>query len=159
MDERWLSVDEVAEYLGIKRFTVYKWVQRLGLPVKKIGRLLRFRKSEIDKWIENQDFKTKIKDKSAESILKLLQNNAEAIRSFGVRRIGLFGSWARDEGSSESDIDVLVELDHVTFDRYMELKFFLEELLDRNVDLVLAETLKTQIRPKIMREVLYVQGI
>jgi len=52
MDERWLSVDEVAEYLGIKRGTVYKWVERYGLPVRKIGRLLKFRKSEIDEWLD-----------------------------------------------------------------------------------------------------------
>jgi len=50
MNERWLSVDEVAAYLGIKRFTVYKWVKRSSLPVRKIGRLLKFRKSEIDDW-------------------------------------------------------------------------------------------------------------
>ena len=159
MDERWLSVDEVAEYLGIKRFTVYKWVQRLDLPARKIGRLLRFRKSEIDTWMEQQDIKKRTKNQTIERILKLLQQNIGEIRKFGVRRIGLFGSWVRGEGKPESDIDVLVEFDHSTFDRYMELKFFLEELFGRNVDLVLAETLKKQIKPKIMREVLYVQGI
>ena len=159
MDERWLSVDEVAEYLGIKRFTVYKWVQRLDLPARKIGRLLRFRKSEIDTWMEQQDIKKRTKNQTIERILKLLQHNIGEIRKFGVRRIGLFGSWVRGEGKPESDIDVLVEFDHSTFDRYMELKFFLEELFGRNVDLVLAETLKKQIKPKIMREVLYVQGI
>ena len=159
MDERWLSVDEVAEYLGIKRFTVYKWVQRLDLPARKIGRLLRFRKSEIDTWMEQQDINKRTKNQTIERILKLLQHNIGEIRKFGVRRIGLFGSWVRGEGKPESDIDVLVEFDHSTFDRYMELKFFLEELFGRNVDLVLAETLKKQIKPKIMREVLYVQGI
>jgi len=55
MDERWLSVDDVTEYLGIKRFTVYKWVKRLGLPAHKIGRLLKFRKSEIDEWVKSHD--------------------------------------------------------------------------------------------------------
>lgn len=159
MDERWLSVDEVAEYLGIKRFTVYKWAHRLDLPARKIGRLLRFRKSEIDTWMEHQDKKKGIKDQTIERILKLLQHNIGKIRKFGVRRIGLFGSWVRGEGNSESDVDVLVEFDHPTFDRYMDLKFFLEELIGLNVDLVLADTLKTQIKPKIMREVLYVQGI
>ena len=98
-------------------------------------------------------------NQTIERILKLLQQNIGEIRKFGVRRIGLFGSWVRGEGKPESDIDVLVEFDHSTFDRYMELKFFLEELFGRNVDLVLAETLKKQIKPKIMREVLYVQGI
>lgn len=81
------------------------------------------------------------------------------IRNFGVRRIGLFGSWIRGEGKPESDIDVLVEFVHPSFDSYMELKFLLEELFGQDVDLVLADSLKTQIKSKIMREVLYAQGI
>jgi len=76
-----------------------------------------------------------------------------------VSRIGLFGSWVRGEEKPESDIDVLVEFVHPNFDQYMELKFFLEELFKRDVDLVLADSLKEQIKPKIIREVHYVQGI
>jgi len=159
MNERWLSVDEVAEYLGIKRFTVYKWVQRLALPSRKIGRLLKFRKSEIDEWVESQSSMNRMKDLTPERLLQLLEQNTKEIRKFGVCRLGLFGSWIRGEGKPGSDIDVLVEFDHPSFDRYMELKFFLEDLLGRDVDLVLADTLKKQIRPKIAREVRYVQGI
>jgi excisionase family DNA binding protein len=159
MEKRWLSVDEVAEYLGIKRFTVYKWVQRLGLPARKIGRLLKFRKSEIDEWVEIQDARKRTKAQTTERLLQLLQQYTAEIRKFGVRSIGLFGSWVRGEGKPESDIDVLVEFVHPSFDRYMELKFFLEELFERDVDLVLADTLKEQIKPKIQQEVIYVQGI
>jgi len=159
MDDRWLSVDDVAEYLGIKRFTVYKWVQRLGLPSKKIGRLLKFRRSEIDEWVESQSSINRTKGFTSEQILQLLEKNLREIRKFGVSRIGLFGSWVRGEAKPQSDIDVLVEFDHPGFDRYMELKFFLEELLGRDVDLVLADTLKEQIKPKIIKEVRYVQGI
>ena len=159
MDERWISVDDVAEYLGIKRFTVYKWVQRLGLPARKIGRLLKFRRSEIDNWVEKQDKKRGMKDMTSERLLQLLEQNVALIKKFGVQRIGLFGSWARGEEKPESDIDVLVEFVHPSFDRYMELKFFLEELLGRDVDLVLADTLKELVKPKITREVHYVQGI
>ncbi len=159
MEKRWLSVDEVAEYLGIKRFTVYKWVQRLGLPARKIGRLLKFRKSEIDEWVETQDARKRTKAHTTERLLQLLQQHTAEIRKFGVRRIGLFGSWVRGEEKPESDIDVLVEFVHPSFDQYMELKFFLEELFERDVDLVLADTLKEQIKPKIKQEVIYVQGI
>lgn len=158
MDERWLSVDDVAEYLGIKRFTVYKWVERLSLPAHKIGRLLKFRKSEIDEWVESHDAK-KSKVKSCERFLQLLQRSAPEIRKFGVQSIGLFGSFIRGEISPESDVDVLVEFVRPSFDNYMELKFFLEELFGREVDLVLANSLKTPIKPKIMREVLYAEGI
>jgi len=159
MDDRWLSVDEVAEYLGVKRFTIYKWVQRLNLPARKIGRLLKFRKSEIDAWMESQDSSNRTKDLTPERLLKLLEQKTKEIREFGVCRIGLFGSWVRGEGKPGSDIDILVEFDHPSFDRYMELKFFLEDLLGRDVDLVLADTLKDKIKPKIAREVRYVQGI
>ncbi len=159
MNDRWLSVDEVAEYLGIKRFTVYKWVKRSGLPARKIGRLLKFRKLEIDDWVEIQDAKSRTKDLTPKRLMQLLEQKASEIRKFGVCRIGLFGSWVRGEEKPESDIDVLVEFVHPNFDQYMELKFFLEELFKRDVDLVLADSLKEQIKPEIIREVHYVQGI
>jgi excisionase family DNA binding protein len=51
--ERWLSVDELAEYLGIKRDTVYKWIDRRGLPAHKAGRLWKFRRDEVDAWVKS----------------------------------------------------------------------------------------------------------
>jgi predicted nucleotidyltransferase len=68
----------------------------------------------------------------------------------------VFGSWVRGEAGPASDVDVLVELEQPTFDHYMELKFRLEEALGREVDLVLAETLKPRLRPAVEREVQYV---
>lgn len=55
MDDRWLSVDEIAVYLGIKRDTVYKWIDRKSMPAHKLGRLWKFRKSEIDDWVLAND--------------------------------------------------------------------------------------------------------
>lgn len=52
MEDRWLSVDEIGEYLGIKRDTVYKWVNEKNMPAHKIGRLWKFKKEQIDKWVE-----------------------------------------------------------------------------------------------------------
>jgi excisionase family DNA binding protein len=54
MEDRWLSVDEVAEHLGIKRDTVYKWIVRNGLPARKLGRLWKFRRDEVDQWVNRQ---------------------------------------------------------------------------------------------------------
>ncbi|MFO7536503.1 MAG: helix-turn-helix domain-containing protein [Chloroflexota bacterium] len=48
---RWLSTDEIAEYLGVKRDTIYKWIERHDLPAHKVGRLWKFRRQEIDTWI------------------------------------------------------------------------------------------------------------
>jgi excisionase family DNA binding protein len=51
LEDRWLSVEEIAAYLGIKRATVYKWVDHKGMPAHKVGRLWKFRKDEIDGWV------------------------------------------------------------------------------------------------------------
>lgn len=53
MEDRWLSVDDIAAYLGIKRDTVYRWISERKLPGHKIGRLWKFQKEEIDKWMRS----------------------------------------------------------------------------------------------------------
>ena len=49
--DRWLSVDEIAAYLGVKRYTIYKWIERKNMPAHKVGALWKFRKHEIDAWV------------------------------------------------------------------------------------------------------------
>ena len=51
MKDRWLSVDEIGDYLGIKRDTVYKWIREKGMPAHKVGRLWKFKKNEVDMWV------------------------------------------------------------------------------------------------------------
>jgi len=53
VEDRWLSVDEIADYLGIKRDTVYKWISEKRLPAHKIGRLWKFKKGEVDTWVRD----------------------------------------------------------------------------------------------------------
>ena len=53
MEDRWLSVDEIAAYLGIKRDTVYKWIADKRMPAHKVGRLWKFRKEEADEWVRS----------------------------------------------------------------------------------------------------------
>jgi uncharacterized protein len=93
-----------------------------------------------------------------EEILNKLEEKREAIRGFGVRRLGIFGSYARDEQTQASDIDFLVAFDDATFDNYFDLKFFLEDLFGRPVDLVFADTIKPRIRSTILEETIYAQG-
>jgi len=50
-DDRWLSVDDVVGYLGVKRFTVYRWIDKRGLPAHKRGKLWLFSKDEVDRWV------------------------------------------------------------------------------------------------------------
>jgi excisionase family DNA binding protein len=51
MEDRWLSVDEIAAHLGVKRDTVYKWIARKRMPAHKVGRLWKFRREEVDSWV------------------------------------------------------------------------------------------------------------
>jgi predicted nucleotidyltransferase len=89
-------------------------------------------------------------------ILRLIrEEQPELAARFTVRRIGVFGSFARESASAESDVDILVEMAEPTFDHYMDLKFCLEELLNRSVDLVMADTVKPRLRPIIRKEVVY----
>jgi predicted nucleotidyltransferase len=91
-----------------------------------------------------------------DEIMEFLKTHkGEIADRFGVQRIGLFGSHARGEASDQSDVDILVEMDHPRFDSYMDLKFYLEEHLGRPVDLVLADSIKPRLKLIIAREVSY----
>jgi predicted nucleotidyltransferase len=93
-----------------------------------------------------------------DKLVALVQAHQSQIRAFGVRRLGLFGSFARGQQNESSDIDLLVEFDprQKTFDAFMNLSFFLEDLLQRRVELVTPESLSPYIGPHILREVEYV---
>jgi excisionase family DNA binding protein len=51
-DDRWLSVGEIAEYLGISKDTVYAWIAAKRIPGHRIGRLWKFKRSEVDDWVQ-----------------------------------------------------------------------------------------------------------
>lgn len=92
------------------------------------------------------------------AILEVLAERRQEITTrFGVKRVALFGSAARDELGASSDVDVLVEFDGpATFDGYMDLKFYLEDLLGRPVDLVTDKALRKELRPYIEKEMIRV---
>ena len=97
--------------------------------------------------------------RSAGEILTLLERNAHAIRSHGVRRLGLFGSAARGTAEEESDLDFVVEFERKSFDAYMDLKAYLENLLGCRIDLVVAEAIKPRLRDTILGEALHAPGL
>ena len=97
--------------------------------------------------------------RTRETVLQKLEENRETIRGFGVKRLGLFGSVARGEATEGSDLDFLVELEIKSFDAYMDLKDFLEEMFDCKVDLVMKEALKPRLREPILKETVYAQGL
>ena len=59
MEDRWLSVDEIGAYLGIKRDTVYKWISERRMPGHKTGRLWKFNQREVDEWVRSVGSSTK----------------------------------------------------------------------------------------------------
>jgi len=90
-------------------------------------------------------------------ILDKIEENSGRIEGYGVKKIGLFGSYARNEQNERSDIDLLVEFrgGKKSFNNYMGLKMFLEDLFDCKVDLVIVEDVKPLLKPHIMKEVEY----
>ena len=95
-----------------------------------------------------------------ENILEQLNQKAgELKQNFTVRSIGLFGSLVRNEADNKSDVDILVDFVEPTFDHYMDLKFYLEKLFGREVDLVTADTVKPRLKNVINKEVIYAKGL
>jgi uncharacterized protein len=92
------------------------------------------------------------------NVLTLLRQHETILEErFGVKRIGIFGSFVRGEERPDSDVDVLVvfQKDEETFDHYMDCKFYLEDLFDRKVDLVIEDTIKNRLKEPILSEVIY----
>lgn len=88
-----------------------------------------------------------------QTVLNRLRDRLDTIRGFGVHTLALFGSVARDEATETSDLDFLVEFEGAaTFDRYMDLKIFLEDLFEKPIDLVTKRSLKPQIRQTVLEE-------
>ena len=92
-------------------------------------------------------------------ILRALEQNAPAIRRYEVRSLSLFGSRASSTATEQSDLDFVVEFETKSFDAYMNLKAFLEQLFDAQVDLVLKDTIKPQLRERILSEALHAPGL
>ncbi len=92
--------------------------------------------------------------KNKEQIVRLLQSNNQQIRNFGVKKIGLFGSFVKNQQTADSDIDLIVEFEKEkkTYKSFIKLAFFLEELLGRKVDLLTTKSLSPYLGPQILKE-------
>jgi uncharacterized protein len=93
-----------------------------------------------------------------ENLFSLIREKESDIKAFGVRRLGVFGSFVRNQQQPESDVDVLVEFDPElkTYDNFIHLAFFLEDVFGRCVDIVTTDGLSHYIGPDIMNDVEYV---
>ena len=97
----------------------------------------------------------------SEQILQELAKRRAALRELGARKLGLFGSRVRGEAKEESDLDFVVEFEpgRKSFDNYMDLRFLLEDLFERRIDLVILGNIKERLRESILRETVYVPGL
>ncbi len=95
------------------------------------------------------------KVQNKEMLMSLIANNRSRIREYGVCAIGLFGSFARNEQTDLSDIDLLVdfEKDKETYRNFISLAYYMEELLGRKVEVVTRNGLSPYIGPRILKEV------
>jgi uncharacterized protein len=100
---------------------------------------------------------TKVQTKA--QVISLLKERQSELNHLGVERCGVFGSFSRETAiRDESDVDILVAFkpEKKTFDNFMSLSFFLEDLFGRSVDLITIESLSPHIGPHILNEVEYV---
>lgn len=94
---------------------------------------------------------------TGDEIMHQIREHDDFLVLHGIKRIGLFGSYARGEQREDSDIDLLVEFDEgkKSYDNFMDLCFFLEDILGKRVDLLTPESLSPFIRPFIEKDVRY----
>ena len=85
-------------------------------------------------------------------IQELIREHKKDIEKFDVVKIGVFGSMARGDYNKDSDVDILVTFNKVTFDNYMDLKFYLEDLFGKKVDLVIHKSIHHLLRERVLRE-------
>lgn len=91
-----------------------------------------------------------------DDVITKIKANRRVLKRYSVRSLALFGSAARNKLRKSSDIDVLVQFDKTTWANYIGLKFYLEDLLGREVDLVTPKALKPATKPSIEKDLLYV---
>ncbi|SOD15358.1 nucleotidyltransferase family protein [Pedobacter xixiisoli] len=93
-----------------------------------------------------------------QSLITRLKVNSTKLKSFGVAKLGIFGSFVKDYPTPESDVDFLIEFapHQKNYDNFMNLSFFLEELLGRRVEIVTPQSLSKHIGPHILASAEYV---
>ena len=85
----------------------------------------------------------------------ITEHKKEIKKKYGVKKIGVFGSYVRGEQTETSDVDLLVEFEKPTFDNFMDLLFFLEDLFGKTVDLITNRGMSPYISPRIEKGVVW----
>ncbi len=96
------------------------------------------------------------KNLDSKKILNKIEEKKNELRKYTVKRIGLFGSFAKNKQHKKSDIDIIVSLDKETFDNYMDVLFLLEKMLGRKIDLIIEKDLHPALH-YVKKEAKYVR--
>jgi hypothetical protein len=96
---------------------------------------------------------------STQTLFDQISAKKDVLRTFGVTRIGLFGSVVRGEASDQSDVDILVEFDPAqkTYRNFFGTATYMEELIGHPVDLVTPQALSPYIKPHVLKDIRYVE--
>jgi hypothetical protein len=92
---------------------------------------------------------------TSEEIIAALDDHADRLRQLGAVRIGVFGSRRRGDTHAGSDLDILIRLARPSFNAYMDIRLYLEDLFGCRVDLVLEDSLRPELRDGILAEAIY----
>ena len=93
---------------------------------------------------------------NSKAIINEVEKRKESIKKFGVKKIGLFGSFAKGGQHKKSDIDFIVTFDEITFDNYTDLLFLLEKIFRRKIDLIIERKLHPSLS-YVKKEAKYVR--
>lgn len=93
---------------------------------------------------------------NSKKIIKRIEEKSKDIKRYNVKKIGLFGSFAKNKQHKKSDIDIIVTFNKETFDNYMDLLFLLEKIFRRKIDLVIEKDLHPELS-YVKKEVKYVR--
>jgi len=133
--ERWYSVGEIATHLGVVRETVYRWIDRKGLPAHRIGKFWKFKVPEVDMWARSEQQQGENAEEGSlepgsvdggPAVTDPLLDHDPVLREIVARlvdalhpaRIYLFGSRARGNAGSDSDYDIVVLIERPAERRY-----------------------------------------
>ena len=121
-----------------------------GLNTKKQGNLKSPEKNMLGKLMRKR---------TVDEIIEILKEHEEELRRYGIKRIGLFGSYVRGEEREDSDLDLLVEFEgsaEMGLLKFVKIENFLSDILGVKVDLVEKSALKPRIGRRILKEVIYI---
>lgn len=88
-EERWVSVQTVAAHLGVANDSVYRWIDEGGLPAHRVGRLLRFKLSEIDRWVRQNSKRRNSSNPSRKMTDPTIHGNQSGTKKRGEKKAGV----------------------------------------------------------------------